>query len=87
MRDIFTQMRTLTTYNKVYNRLGGLRSIYQDVMKEKFWPKNVLLEWLDIYDEAIEKLELLKQSSPESYRCMCFLKIFNLKEVTSAFSK
>lgn len=68
MRDIFTQMRTLTTYNKVYNRLGGLRSIYQDVMKEKFWPKNVLLEWLDIYDEAIEKLELLKQSSPESYR-------------------
>ena len=68
MREIFSQMRALTTYNKVYNRLGGLRSIYQGVVYEKFWPKGVLKNWIDLLNSALEKIEPLKNSNPTVYR-------------------
>jgi hypothetical protein len=68
MREIFNQMRMLTSYNKLNNKFGGLRSIYQNMLQEKFWPKMVLLNWLDLCDKALEIIEPLKQSSPAAYR-------------------
>lgn len=68
MREIFNQMRTLTVYNKVHNSYGGIRSIYQNVMYEKFWPKGILKNWIDLLDKALEKIEPLKTANPTAYR-------------------
>ena len=68
MREIFSSMRALNTYNKQNNGLGGLRSIYQNVLQEKFWPKQILADWITLCDKAIEKIEALKESSPTTYR-------------------
>ena len=68
MREMFSQMRALTAYNKANNNYGGLRSIYQSVVTEKFWPKGVLKNWVDLCDKAIEKIEPLKSINPTLYR-------------------
>ena len=68
MREFFSQSRVLTTYNKEYNRLGGLRSIYQNVLVEKFWPKSILTDWLDLCEQALQKIEPLQQTNPALYR-------------------
>lgn len=68
MKEIFAQFRVLSEYNKENQALGGLRSIYQDVMQEKFWPKNLLAEWISLYDKALAKIEPLKESNPVVYR-------------------
>ena len=68
MREIFSQFRTLTIYNKQNNRLGGLRSIYQNVLKEEFWPKGILSAWINLCDQALAKIESLKETSPSTYR-------------------
>lgn len=68
MRELFSQSRVLTTYNKEHNRLGGLRSIYQNVMSEKFWPKALLTDWIEICDSALQKIEPLQQTNPVLYR-------------------
>ncbi len=68
MKEIFAQLRVLSEYNKENQALGGLRSIYQDVMQEKFWPKNLLSSWLELYDKALAKIEPLKETNPVVYR-------------------
>ncbi len=68
MKEYFNEMRVLTTYNKEYNGLGGLRSIYQDVLQEKFWPKTLLSKWIQHCDDAIAKIESLKDNDPLAYQ-------------------
>lgn len=67
MRQIFDQMRLLTSYNKEHKELGGSASIYLTLTNEKFWPKDILKQWLDLYDLAVEKIEPFKESNPELY--------------------
>ena len=68
MKEIFGQLRVLDEYNKKQNALGGLRSIYQNVVQEKFWPKNLLSSWLELYEKALAKIEPLKETNPVVYR-------------------
>ncbi len=68
MREYFSEMRVLTTYNKENNGLAGLRSIYQNVLQEKFWPKMILAKWIEHCDDAIAKIEPLKDNNPLAYQ-------------------
>lgn len=67
MRVIFDQLRLLTEYNKEHNEMGGNATIYLSLTNEKFWPKDVLLQWMVQYDLAVEKIAPLKESNPALY--------------------
>lgn len=67
MRVIFDQLRLLTEYNKEHNEMGGNATIYLRLTNEKFWPKDVLQQWMVQYDLAVEKIAPLKESNPALY--------------------
>ena len=67
MREYFEEVRMLTEYNREYNELGGLSSIWLEMTDEKYWPKDVLLKWIDYCNKAEEKIAVLKESNPELY--------------------
>ena len=67
MRVIFDQLRLLTEYNKEHNEMGGNATIYLSLTNEKFWPKDVLQQWMVQYDLAVEKIAPLKESNPALY--------------------
>lgn len=67
MREVYDQLRLLTSYNKEHNEMGGDATIYLHLTDEKFWPKDVLRKWMDNYDRAIEKIAPLKESNPALY--------------------
>jgi len=64
MREIFDQLRILTEYNKEHMEMGGDATIYLSLTDEKFWPKDILEQWMETYDRAEEKLASLKESDP-----------------------
>jgi len=68
MRGMFDSMRLLTNYNKDNNGLGGIRSLYQFIIDEKFWPKSILKSWLDACDAALEKISPLKEVDAAEWR-------------------
>ena len=67
MREVYDQMRLLTNYNKENKELGGAATIYHSLTDEKYWPKDILKQWMDCYDRAEEKIEPLKQTDPALY--------------------
>lgn len=68
MREIFDQLRILTEYNKEHKEMSGSSTIYLSLTDEKFWPKDILQQWMEGYDRAEEKIEPLKESNPELYQ-------------------
>lgn len=64
MREIFDQLRILTEYNKEHMEMAGDATIYLSLTDEKFWPKDILEQWMETYDRAEEKLASLKESDP-----------------------
>lgn len=64
MREIFDQLRILTEYNKEHMEMSGQSTIYLRLTDEKFWPKDILKQWLETYDRAEEKIASLKESDP-----------------------
>lgn len=67
MREIFDQLRLLTSYNKEHKELGGNATIYLSLTDENYWPKDVLQQWLELYDRAEEKIAPLKETNPALY--------------------
>ena len=68
MREVFDQMRTLTNYNKKHNGLGGDSSIYHQVVSDTYWPKDVLVRWLDCYEKAEKSIANLQEENPKLYQ-------------------
>ena len=67
MREIFDQLRLLTSYNKEHKELGGNATIYLSLTDENYWPKDVLQQWLELYDRAEEKIAPLKETNSALY--------------------
>lgn len=67
MREVFDQLRLLTSYNKEYNELGGRSSIYLGLTDEKYWPKDILEQWLESYGRAEEQIAPLMETDPALY--------------------
>ncbi len=68
MRGIFDQLRLLTEYNKEHMEMSGQSTIYLSLTDEKFWPKDILEQWMEGYDRAEEKIASLKESDPALYQ-------------------
>lgn len=68
MREIFDQLRLLTEYNKEHQEMSGQSTIYLSLTNEKYWPKDILEQWLVKYDLAEEKIAPLKESNPALYQ-------------------
>lgn len=68
MREIFDQLRLLTEYNKEHKELSGQSTIYLSLTDEKYWPKDILEQWMENYDRAEEKIASLKESDPALYQ-------------------
>lgn len=67
MRECYNELRTLTSHNKENKEFGGSRSLYMELVKEEFWPKDILQKWISACDKAEEKIAALKESNPEQY--------------------
>lgn len=66
MQAWYAHLRTLDT-----NPLGGIkRSIYQEMLKEEYFPKYVLDGWMTYADEAIAAIEPLKATDMTRYRAI-----------------
>lgn len=68
MREVFDQLRLLTEYNKEHQEMSGNSTIYLSLTDEKYWPKDILKQWLDCYDQAEAKIEPLKETDPDLYQ-------------------
>lgn len=64
MREMFDQLRILTEYNKEHMEMGGDSTIYLSLTDEKYWPKDILQQWMETYDRAEEKIAPLQESDP-----------------------
>lgn len=67
MREVFDELRLLTSYNKEHNELSGQSTIYLQLTSETYWPKDILKQWLEAYDRAEEKIAPLKDTDPALY--------------------
>ncbi len=67
MKQIFDEWFVLATYQ---NELGykGANSIYYNALQEKMWPKGTLTRWLDLFDEALDKIAYLEEESSTTYK-------------------
>lgn len=67
MTDIFTQQRVRVAYNLKHQGLTAARSCYISLTEEKYWPKNLLENWIDMYDEALKTINSLQFTASERY--------------------
>ena len=70
MRKWFDAQRLHIEYLKEYKNYGGTQSIYQNIIREDFWPKGMLLNFLGYTEEAIKAIEPLKTVEPERYQVL-----------------
>lgn len=68
MREIYDQLRLLTEYNKEHMEMGGQATIYLSLTDEKYWPKDILEQWMVNYDLAEQKIAPLKDTNPALYQ-------------------
>lgn len=54
------------------NGMKSMQSAYSSTMykQEKFWPKQVLMGWLDLYDRALDKIEHLQYTNKKEYNAL-----------------
>lgn len=54
------------------NGMKSMQSAYSSTTykQEKWWPKSVLMGWLDMYDDALNKIEHLKYSDKKEYNAL-----------------
>ena len=46
---------------------NGYDTIFDNVIREDFFPKSLLEQWFDCYDRALEEIEYLKETNREKY--------------------
>lgn len=67
MRKYYDEFRILNNYNLDHNELGGQNNVFKDIVDEKYWPKDILISWIEHCDAAAEKLMSLEAEDPELY--------------------
>ena len=67
MRELFDEYRVLANYQTTSLGYSGPNSIYHNPFQSKYWSKQTLLRWIARFDEALEAIEVYKESSPGQY--------------------
>ncbi len=71
MLKFFNSVRAFFKYQQ--NELGlytGTKPVQDIVELEKFWPKNIIKQWQSYIDEALEKIEKVKETDLERYEML-----------------
>lgn len=68
MKNLFDEYRVLATYQTEVLGFSGASSIYHEALKSTYWPKNTLLRYIDILQEAIDAIEPLRKTDSGSYQ-------------------
>ena len=67
MMQIFQEQRARYAYNLEYEGLTVTRSCYAVLTEDKYWPKNLLDRWVELYDEALAAIAPLQYTDFEKY--------------------
>lgn len=67
MKQLFDEYRVLANYQTEILGYSGALSIYHNPFKKEYWPKNTLLRWLDLFDDALMSIEPLKTKDAGAY--------------------
>ena len=68
MLQIFNEQRARYAYNLDNQDLRVSRSVYKDLAKEEYWPKNLLDKWVSMYGDALNSINSLQYSNPQLYQ-------------------
>ncbi len=71
MKELFDEYRVLAKL-QIQNGYSGSRSIFHNAATAKYWPRNILVDWLNKYDEALKLIEPLKETDREKYEAYYF---------------
>lgn len=68
MRALFDSFRVHSAYLKINNSdYGGTQSCQKSLYDARWYPKQMLIDWNNRYDQIFEKLESIKQTDPKLY--------------------
>ena len=67
MRNLFNEWRIWAKHQTDDLGYKGSRSVYINIVQEKFWPQRLLEGWLKLIEKAYEDLEPLKDTDPSRY--------------------
>lgn len=67
MRAWFDAQRVHIEYLKEFRKYGGAQSCYMDMMKEEFWQKSMLLDFLSKTQDALDAIAPLRSTDPDRY--------------------
>ena len=67
MRELFDEWLLVARYQN--NMLGyeGYDSIYHNALQEKYWSKQTLIRWINRFNEALEEIEVYKDTNTDKY--------------------
>ena len=68
MKQLFDEYRVLATYQTDVLGFSGASSIYHNALKSEYWPKNTLLKWINMFDDALKAIEPLKKKDVGAYQ-------------------
>ena len=68
MRKYYDQMTSYLEYCQVAYPGAFTGNIYAPIEDAKYWPKQTLLTWLNLTEEALKAVEIHKESNPELYQ-------------------
>lgn len=68
MRKLFEEWRFLEEYNsQTFPEYATRKSHYNEIRKAQYFPKNILLRWIEYTSTALEEIEYLKIVDPALY--------------------
>ena len=67
MRQLFDEYRVLADYQTSALGYSGPSSIYHNPFQEKYWSKQTLLRWINLFDDALEAIKIYQETAPGQY--------------------
>ena len=68
MRKYFEEYRMQSVIQHDVVGYSGMDTIYRDVVKREYWPKQLLERWIGYMDKAMESIEVYKETNLTLYR-------------------
>ena len=68
MRKYFDEWRMQAIIQHDVVGYSGMDTIYRDVVKREYWPKQLLERWIGYMDKAMESIEVYKETNLMLYR-------------------
>ena len=67
MRQLFDEYLVVARYQNNILGYTGYDSIYHNALQEKYWSKQTLIRWIELFDDALEEIEVYKDTNSDKY--------------------